>query len=277
MTKPRFRLHSTPSLKWCAEYAASHDLPHDEDVRSNGLGLDLVQDEGLSSSNGYARSSEVEDGNDGYVSVSSTEVRVNGRVNGHAQEKSSSLAVVTQNGFRGNGQIPTEQADEVSARGSDTQANVEYYVPVIGHRVVGVVVSGNSSKLDVDIGAAKLAQLHVQNVLPLDRLSIDQNKWILADDGEGYDGGSVGLPSNAHPYVLYEEEVFAYEPPDPLVVEIGTVLEMEVTGETVSGIALLSSRKAASRVAWDRVVQVVDLLALLLTSFLYCACFVMVR
>ena len=247
-TRTRFRLHNTRSLKWWAEYTCSQDPHQDEDVRSNGLDLGLVQDKDLSSKNGYSRSSGVEGSNAGLVSVNGISTKVD------------------VNGFRANGQFPkddpTEQSDEAPGGPSDTY-DLEYYVPVIGHRVVGVVVSGNHFKLDVDIGATKLAHLHVQNLLPLDHLSIDENKWILADDaGDGDEGGSIGTPANGHAHVLYDVDVFAYESSDPLLVEIGTVLEMEVIGETVSGVPLLSARKAASRIAWDRALQVEDLLAL---------------
>jgi small subunit ribosomal protein S1 len=122
---------------------------------------------------------------------------------------------------------------------------------------VGVVVSGTHLTLDVDIGAAKLAQLPVQNLVPQDRISIENCKWVLADDaGGGDDGASSGVPAHGHPHVLYDQEVFAYESPAPLAVEIGTVLEIEVIGETLTGITLLSARRAASRVAFDRIFQV---------------------
>ncbi|KAG0564891.1 hypothetical protein KC19_8G148200 [Ceratodon purpureus] len=262
--KTRFRLRNTRSLKCNAEYTSSQDRPLDEDVRNEGLDLGLIQDAGLLSKNGYSRSSAVEGSNDGHVSVSSSEVHVRGHVNGHAQKGSSSLEVVAQNGFKGNGQVPTGEPtaedDGAAAGASDTQAgldDLEYYVPEIGHRVVGVVVSGNRLKLDVNIGAAKLAHLHVQNLFPLDRILIDESKWVLGEDaGEGKDG-SIGVPSNGRPHVLYDEEVFEDESTDTFV-EAGTVLEMEVTGKTVSGIALLSARKAAARAAWDRVVQIKD-------------------
>jgi small subunit ribosomal protein S1 len=132
--------------------------------------------------------------------------------------------------------------------------DLDYYVPVLGHRVVGVIVSGNYAKLDVDIGAAKLGHLHVRDLLPLDKLDILESEWVLPDDG-----GGPGTPSLGRPHVVYDEEVYNFEAPEPLVVDIGTVLEMEVVGQTVSGNPLLSARKAAQRLQWDRVMQMKEL------------------
>jgi hypothetical protein len=143
-------------------------------------------------------------------------------------------------------------AGDVAARNGfreQVQGELDYcYVPVLGHRVVGVVVSGNYAKLDVDIGAAKLGHLHVQDLLPLDRFDIDEKKWVLADEG--------GAPPHGCPHVVYDESVHGYGAPEPLVVDLGTVLEMEVVGQTMRGNPLLSARKAAQQLQWDRVMQV---------------------
>lgn len=169
---------------------------------------------------------------------SSADVRV--PVNGNSP--------ATRDGCREVISAATSIGDAFDSRLDD---DLEYYIPALGHRVVGVVVSGNYQKLDVDIGAAKLGHLHVRDLLPLDKLDIRESEWILPDDG----GGS-GNPSLGRPHVVYDEEVYNSEAPEPLVVDVGTVLEMEVVGQTVSGNPLLSARKAAQRLQWDRVMQV---------------------
>lgn len=156
-----------------------------------------------------------------------------------------------------NGHSPAtrDACQEVSSIGdafdSRRDDDLEYYVPALGHRVVGVVVSGNYAKLEIDIGAAKLGHLHVRDLLPLDKVDIRESEWILPDDG----GGS-GTPPLGRPHVVYDAEVYSFEDPEPLVVDTGTVLEMEVVGQTVSGNPLLSARKSAQRLQWDRVMQV---------------------
>ena len=201
------------------------------------------------SSSSYAQSSQVGANSD--VRIPS----LKGLANGHVQKGGSTFTntgdVATRRGFREFEQI---QGDEHSEK--DPQLgldDLDYYVPVPGHRVVGVVVSGNHARLDVDIGAAKLGYLHVQDLQPLDRFDIDDKKWVLAD--EGGEGGSHGTPPYGHPHVVYDQEVYTYAAPGPLV-DIGTVLEMEVVGQTMLGNPLLSARRVAHQLAWDRVMQV---------------------
>jgi hypothetical protein len=56
--------------------------------------------------------------------------------------------------------------------------------------------------------------------------------------------------------MVFDKEVFAYEDPALFVIDIGTVLELVVIGKSLSGNPILSARKAAERIAWDRVKQV---------------------
>ncbi|CAN1787378.1 Protein PIGMENT DEFECTIVE 338, chloroplastic [Linum perenne] len=56
--------------------------------------------------------------------------------------------------------------------------NVEYYDPKSGEFVVGVVVSGNENKLDVNIGADLLGTMLTKEVMPLYR-----KEGILTADG----------------------------------------------------------------------------------------------
>jgi len=226
-------LHDTPTSKWSADYTEPSP-----DIRSHGLGLEAVYGEGIASSSSYAQSNDV---------------RI--PVNRNSLHDVGDAA--TRDGCREEiaARVPKDDvALESQAVGLDDD-DLDYYVPVPGHRVVGVVVSGNYAKLDVDIGAAKLGHLHVQDLLPLDKLDIHESKWILADDAGG--GGSPGTPSLGRFHVVYDEQVYTYAAPEPLVVDIGTVLELEVVGQTVGGNPLLSARKAAQRLQWDRVMQVI--------------------
>lgn len=130
----------------------------------------------------------------------------------------------------------------------------DHYVPEIGHRVLGVVVSGSRTKFEVDIGAAKLGELKVSKLFPLERFQVKRNEWLFPDEVDVED-----RPSKApygRPCMVYDEEVFAYDDPALFVVDIGTALEMVVIGESPTGNPLLSARKAAERIAWDRVKQI---------------------
>jgi hypothetical protein len=135
--------------------------------------------------------------------------------------------------------------------GSD---ELECYVPEIGHRVLGVVVSGSRTKFDVDIGAAKLGELKVSKLFPLDRFQVKHDKWIFPDEVDVRE--TFSKPPHGRPCMVYDEEVFAYEDPALFLIDIGTVLELIVIGKSVSGNPILSARKAAERIAWDRVKQV---------------------
>lgn len=132
--------------------------------------------------------------------------------------------------------------------------DLEYYEPKSGHRVIGVVVSGNHAKLDIDIGAAKLGHLHVKELLPIDKFQLEEYQWELPT--EDVEGGKNPVPPSGHPRVVYDDEIFALEEAGPLVIDVGTVLDLEVMGETVGGNALLSARRSGRRVAWERVRQV---------------------
>nr|PNR34586.1 hypothetical protein PHYPA_024403 [Physcomitrium patens] len=164
------------------------------------------------------------------------------------------------------------ELDLVSVGGEDTDPSSEHVPQSIDAEECNnehISVNGNTAVAGdgQSTGCAnnQYGQLHMQDLLPLDQLPIDQNKWILADDtkkgdeaGEGNERGGLGTPPRGLPYVIHDEEVYAYESPAPHCVDIGTVLEMEVVGKTMTGKPLLSARKAAQRVAWDRVLQIKD-------------------
>ncbi|XP_042483631.1 protein PIGMENT DEFECTIVE 338, chloroplastic-like [Macadamia integrifolia] len=130
------------------------------------------------------------------------------------------------------------------------KVRVNYYEPKPGDLVVGVVVSGNENKLDVNIGADLLGTMLTKEVLPL----YDQEfPYLLCDmrqDAEEFMvSGKMGI--------VWDEDAVSGDPvPGRPVVEVGTVLFAEVLGRTLSGRPLLSTRRLFRRVAWHRVRQI---------------------
>ncbi|KAG0567404.1 hypothetical protein KC19_7G132500 [Ceratodon purpureus] len=138
--------------------------------------------------------------------------------------------------------------------------DLEYYVPEIGHRVLGVVVSGSRTKFDIDIGAAQLGELKVTHLFPLDRFEVKHNKWICPEEVDAVGAlGQFSRPPHGRPCMVYDEEVFGYEDPALFIIDIGTVLELVVIGLSLRGNPVLSVRRAAQRIAWDRVKQMKEL------------------
>ncbi|KAK3018091.1 hypothetical protein RJ639_004776 [Escallonia herrerae] len=130
---------------------------------------------------------------------------------------------------------------------------VEYYEPKPGDFVVGVVVSGNENKLDVNVGADLLGTMLTKEVLPLYDKEMD---YLLCDtekDAEEFMiRGKVGI--------LRNDDALSGKPvPGRPVVEPGTVLFAEVLGRTLSGRPLLSTRRLFRRMAWHRVRQIKQL------------------
>ncbi|XP_052190400.1 protein PIGMENT DEFECTIVE 338, chloroplastic [Diospyros lotus] len=133
------------------------------------------------------------------------------------------------------------------------KVSVEYYEPEPGDFVVGVVVSGNENKLDVNVGADLLGTMLTKEVLPLYGEEMD---YLLCDtDKEAEDfmvHGKTGIVRN-------EDALTAETVPGRPVVELGTVLFAEVLGRTLSGRPLLSTRRFFRRIAWHRVRQIKQL------------------
>ncbi|XP_062097492.1 protein PIGMENT DEFECTIVE 338, chloroplastic [Humulus lupulus] len=134
----------------------------------------------------------------------------------------------------------------------EKKVNISYYEPKPGDFVVGVVVSGNENKLDVNVGADFLGTMLTKEVMPLydkemEYLLCDPN----SDAEEFFVSGKMGI-------VKYDE---ANERPTPWKppVEVGTVLFAEVLGRTLSGRPLLSTRRLFRRMAWHRVRQIKQL------------------
>jgi small subunit ribosomal protein S1 len=145
--------------------------------------------------------------------------------------------------------------------------NVDYYEPKPGDFVVGVVVSGNENKLDVNIGADLLGTMLTKEVLPLYDKEME---FLLCDTKKDVKEfmvkGKMGI--------VKDEVAMSPGPPGlgKPVVETGTVLFSEVLGRTLSGRPLLSTRRLFRRLAWQRVRQVLfSLSSFPLCFFFFCA------
>ncbi|CAL9185122.1 unnamed protein product [Musa hybrid cultivar] len=133
------------------------------------------------------------------------------------------------------------------------RVEVQYYEPKPGDLVVGVVVSGNENRLDVNVGADMLGTMLTKEVLPLYEAELP---FLLCDRDK--DAAEYTVPGKMG--ILKDEEALsggkvAGRP----VVEVGTILFAEVLGRTLSGRPLLSTRRMFRRVAWHRVRQIMQL------------------
>ena len=145
--------------------------------------------------------------------------------------------------------------------------NVDYYEPKPGDFVVGVVVSGNENKLDVNIGADLLGTMLTKEVLPLYDKEME---FLLCDTKKDVKEfmvkGKMGI--------VKDEVAMSPGPPGlgKPVVETGTVLFSEVLGRTLSGRPLLSTRRLFRRLAWQRVRQVLFSLSSFPLCFFFFFC-----
>ncbi|XP_061345184.1 protein PIGMENT DEFECTIVE 338, chloroplastic isoform X2 [Gastrolobium bilobum] len=131
--------------------------------------------------------------------------------------------------------------------------NVEYYEPKPGDFVVGVVVSGNENKLDVNVGADLLGTMLTKEVLPLYGKEMENLLCDVNKDAENFMvHGKMGIVKN-------DEAINGVPMPGRPVVETGTILFAEVLGRTLSGRPLLSTRRLFRRIAWHRVRQIKQL------------------
>ncbi|KAK9740970.1 hypothetical protein RND81_03G073700 [Saponaria officinalis] len=127
---------------------------------------------------------------------------------------------------------------------------VEYYEPKPGDLVVGVVVSGNENKLDVNVGADLLGTMLTKEVLPFYNKEMDYLLCDLDKNAEEFmENGKMGIIQK---YDLVGGKPASGRP----IVDVGTVLFAEVLGRTLSGRPLLSSRRYFRQVAWHRVRQI---------------------
>ncbi|KAG6547474.1 hypothetical protein Mapa_010922 [Marchantia paleacea] len=130
--------------------------------------------------------------------------------------------------------------------------DLEYYVPKVGDEVMGVIVSGNEYKLDVDVGSQQLGRMLTKDVYPLDLFRSDELFWEM----NAVEGGPVQEFPVGRVRLVRDEEVFSLPAARAPIVEVGTVLRLKVQGVTLSGRPILSSRKVGIPVAWERVRQI---------------------
>ncbi|GJM94045.1 hypothetical protein PR202_ga10657 [Eleusine coracana subsp. coracana] len=123
----------------------------------------------------------------------------------------------------------------------------ELYDPKPGDFAVGVVVSGTEARLDVAVGADRLATLLAKELLPLDRAGTD-----TAEQSSPPRPGSVGVVAGP---AVGEEELRKQKRGSRALVAPGTVVFAEVLGRTLSGRPLLSARRLFRRLAWHRARQ----------------------
>ncbi|CAM6083643.1 unnamed protein product [Calypogeia fissa] len=130
----------------------------------------------------------------------------------------------------------------------ELEEELEYYTPKVGDEVTGVVVSGSEHQLDVEIGAKQLGRMLCKELKPFDVFRADEFFWELDESG-------TSMPATSFGQFRFLGDRELIRPTYPLV-PVGTVLTLAVLGVTLSGRAVLSARKIASRIAWHRVQQI---------------------
>lgn len=151
----------------------------------------------------------------------------------------------------------SRESIDVDDKVEEDKVSVEYYEPKPGDFVIGVVVSGNENKLDVNVAADLLGTMLTKEVLPLYDKEMDFLLCDLKKDAEEFMvRGKMGI--------VKDDDAIAMSGgsgPGRPVVETGTVLFAEVLGRTLSGRPLLSTRRLFRKMAWHRVRQVLFLLS----------------
>ncbi|XP_047159911.1 protein PIGMENT DEFECTIVE 338, chloroplastic-like isoform X2 [Vigna umbellata] len=137
--------------------------------------------------------------------------------------------------------------------GEDEKGCAEYYEPKPGDFVVGVVVSGNENKLNVNVGSDLLGTMLTKEVLPLYSKEMEH---LLCDVSKAEESfmveGRMGIVKN-------DDAMVGGPVTGGTVVEIGTILFAEVLGRTLAGRPLLSTRRLFRRIAWHRLRQIKQL------------------
>lgn len=142
---------------------------------------------------------------------------------------------------------------------------LEYYEPRVGDFVIGVVMSGNENRLEINIGSAGPARMYLNEVLPNNQSQMDRILCELRTDsytGANYaaaaDGNGCNLFGKGMMGILKEKREIGdgWTRTGTSPIEEGTILYAQVLGRTLSGEPLLSSRRFARRVAWQRVKQI---------------------
>ncbi|CAM0881497.1 unnamed protein product [Alopecurus aequalis] len=139
----------------------------------------------------------------------------------------------------------------LNAGQEETGRSGGHYEPKSGDYAVGVVVSGTEARLDVAVGADRLATLLTKELLPLCRAELPSG----GDEASSPRPGSVGVvPASA-----VDEETQKHKHGARTLVAPGTVVFAEVLGRTLSGRPLLSPRRLFRRLAWHRARQIMQL------------------
>ncbi|KAL9234220.1 hypothetical protein vseg_009115 [Gypsophila vaccaria] len=141
-------------------------------------------------------------------------------------------------------------SDSIAHETDSKKIGVEYYEPKLGDFVVGVVVSGNENKLDVNVGADTLGTMLTKEVLPLYDKEMD---YLLCD----LDKNAEEFMANGKMGVIQDDDSVSRKPAfGKPIVDIETVIFAEVLGRTHSGRPLLSSRRYFRQIALHRVRQI---------------------
>ncbi|KAI7994767.1 hypothetical protein LOK49_LG11G00751 [Camellia lanceoleosa] len=122
--------------------------------------------------------------------------------------------------------IDSEETNkEVEIGEESKRVSIEYYDLKPGDFAVGVVVSGNENKLDVNVGADLLGTMLTKEVLPLYDKEMDYFLCDTEKDAEEFMVvGKMGI--------VRDDEALNGEPVREAVVELRAVLFLEVLGRT---------------------------------------------
>ncbi|KAH9604909.1 hypothetical protein KSS87_009689 [Heliosperma pusillum] len=151
--------------------------------------------------------------------------------------------------------LEDQQVEDDSAKHETVSKKiiVEYYEPKPGDVVVGVVVSGNENKLDINVGADLLGTMLTKEVLPLYDKEMD---YLLCD----LDKNAEEFMANGKMGIVQKQDLVSGKPfSGRPIVDAGNVIIAEVLGRTLSGRPLLSCRRYFRRIAWHRVRQIEQL------------------
>ncbi|KAJ4771549.1 30S ribosomal protein S1 [Rhynchospora pubera] len=140
-----------------------------------------------------------------------------------------------------------EQGSEERSQDEETNLEGLCYDPKAGEFAMGVVVSGDENKIEVDIGADKPGIMLKKEIMPL---FDEELEYLGCDLEEG------GLKGNVWKMGIVKDEVEMSGGAGKSVADIGTVVYTEVLGRTLGGRPLLSSRRLFRRLAWHRVRQI---------------------
>jgi hypothetical protein len=152
-----------------------------------------------------------------------------------------------------------------SPSGKEENEELEYYEPKVGDLVIGVVVSGNENRLEINIGSVGLARMYLNEVLPNNHSQMDRILCELPTDSyTGANSAAAAADNGCNLFgkgmmgILKEKRAVSdgWTRTGASFIEEGTILYAQVLGRTLSGQPLLSSRRFARRVAWQRVRQV---------------------